>query len=369
MTVDRFRSISRATLRHVARTLLAVVGIALVVLTAVLVAKQWKSGGQPPRLLGERVAIADARSVGPETTCPAKWTDGPNRPQAELSLFIRSVDVHALTASVEAAICFPEALFLTLYTRKYGPTLHKTKEGGITFDPRRRFANASVDVDLTREIPSAGRSDEVPRSSSLRKEVPLGQLVGDEFPQINLGRITLPLIAATREYPFDWYSLRDEFSVLIWYLLGENNEEIKVQATGTNEPIVHVKVFADPALAPLVLSASESKPPRELDHGTAVSLRLTRSAPTRWYVVVIAGIPALLALLLCVVFLRPGIGDRPRVGPEAVGAVAAVLLAVLPIRLVLVPSSATELTLVDYWLGFEMAVLAAVACFAVRRTL
>jgi hypothetical protein len=45
------------------------------------------------------------------------------------------------------------------------------------------------------------------------------------------------------------------------------------------------------------------------------------------------------------------------------------LLAVLPIRLVLVPSNVTELTLVDYWLGFEVAVLAAVACLAVRRTL
>jgi hypothetical protein len=57
------------------------------------------------------------------------------------------------------------------------------------------------------------------------------------------------------------------------------------------------------------------------------------------------------------------------VSPEGIAGVAAVLLAILPIRLILVPGEISDLTLVDYWLGFEMAVLAALACGAVWRAL
>ena len=53
--------------------------------------------------------------------------------------------------------------------------------------------------------------------------------------------------------------------------------------------------------------------------------------------------------------------------PEALVGFGAVLLAIVPIRAVLVPATASELTLVDYWLGVEVAILAALACVAVSR--
>jgi hypothetical protein len=99
-----------------------------------------------------------------------------------------------------------------------------------------------------------------------------------------------------------------------------------------------------------------------------LTVRLHRTAATQVYVVVVALIPLLLGLLLLIVF---SMGHRTGslVGPEGIAGVAAVLLAILPIRFVLVPGEISDLTLVDYWLGFEMAALAALACGAVWRAL
>ncbi len=357
------------SVRQVGRVILLLVAVALIVGTGLLTYSQWHSGRRPPVLLGKRVAVADARTVGPEPACPDELNGQPDNPTAELSLFIRSVDLHALTATVEAALCFPEALLLTLYTKKYGQTLHKAKQGYLSFDPHRKFGEAEVNVSYTREVPTAQVSDFVPGSTTIGPTVQLGRFVGaNESPQASLGEFTLPLVAAPQEYPFDWYSLRDDFSVTIFYLDGEKDEEIVARPTKSDEPPVNVKVFGEPALSPLILTASTAKPPRELDHGASLTVRLERSATTRWYVTVIAWIPLLLAVLLCIVLLRANAAEG-RIGLEAVAAVTAALLAVLPIRFVLVPAAVAELTLVDYWLGFEVAVLAAVACLAVRRTL
>jgi hypothetical protein len=350
----------------VGRAILLLAAIALVVGTGLLTFSEWHSSGRTPRLLGNRIAVADAQVVGPEPTCPTELSDKTSHPDAELSLFIRSVDLHALTANVEAAICFPEILLLNLYTKKYGPTLRRQKDAYLTFDPHREFAEASVSVSYTREVPYAGA---YARSTNLKVETPLGSLVREESPQASLGQFVLPLAATPREYPFDWYSFRDAFNVTIFYLNGSHSEEILVRPSGKTEPPLNVKVYADPSLSPLVVDASQAIPTPEELEGRRLTVRLMRSSTTQWYVAVIAVIPLLLAALLAVVFLRPGAARRPNIGPEAIAAVTAALLAVLPIRLVLVPSSVTELTLVDYWLGFEVAVLAAVACLAVRRTL
>jgi hypothetical protein len=78
-----------------------------------------------------------------------------------------------------------------------------------------------------------------------------------------------------------------------------------------------------------------------------LKVRLHRTAATELYVVVVALIPLLLGLLLLIVFsMHHRTGTL--VGPEGITGVAAVLLATLPIRLVLVPGEISDLTLVDY---------------------
>lgn len=100
-----------------------------------------------------------------------------------------------------------------------------------------------------------------------------------------------------------------------------------------------------------------------------MAMRLERTATTRWYVVIVACIPLILGLLLAVVLFSDRIAAKRGIGPDALAGVAAVLLAILPIRLVLVPTEISELTLIDYWLGWEMGLLAGLACLAVWRAL
>jgi hypothetical protein len=92
-----------------------------------------------------------------------------------------------------------------------------------------------------------------------------------------------------------------------------------------------------------------------------------RPTSTWLFVGIVGSIPLLLAgLLFHAMRSREGIGP---LGPEALTGFAAALLAVLPIRLVLVPAAIADLTLFDYYLGFEMTVLAGIAIIADRRDL
>jgi hypothetical protein len=83
-------------------------------------------------------------------------------------------------------------------------------------------------------------------------------------------------------------------------------------------------------------------------------------------VLLIAAIPAILEVLLGLLLLRQSRVQRGRAELETFAGVAAVLLAILPIRLVLVPTSIVSLTIVDYWLGLLVALLIGLASLAVR---
>ena len=79
---------------------------------------------------------------------------------------------------------------------------------------------------------------------------------------------------------------------------------------------------------------------------------------TRLFVLCLVMVPAILIVLLAVELSR-----SPPTSVEAIAGVAAIMLAIIPIRAVLVPTDIGSLTLVDYALAFEMAVLAAGTAF------
>jgi Domain of unknown function (DUF4436) len=83
------------------------------------------------------------------------------------------------------------------------------------------------------------------------------------------------------------------------------------------------------------------------------------------YIVLVAMVPMILALLMIIVVLARSSKEQFSFGAAELAGIGAVLLAILPVRQVLVPPSATQLTLVDYILGLEMAVMIGFACFAV----
>jgi hypothetical protein len=180
------------------------------------------------------------------------------------------------------------------------------------------------------------------------------------FPQlVSLGQFTLPAFATPQKYPFDQYGLSDQFAVadlnlnLFYCKKSPKCEEFTISST--------VEVFAESNLAPFQLFASyqfhEELP--------KVTLRLERTTAKQIYVVVVAVIPLFLGFLLMLLLATRPTGD---IGTAILG-IGAVLLAILPIRLVLVPAEVNELTLVDYWLAVEMAALSALAAFEVWRAL
>lgn len=111
---------------------------------------------------------------------------------------------------------------------------------------------------------------------------------------------------------------------------------------------------------PLTVSAVAATDMRGLraeqrgDGHVEIAIRLTRRAPTKAFVISLLLIPLLLTAVLA-----QTTKSRKAESTETVVGAAAVLLALLPIRAVLVPSDIAGLTLVDYALAFEMALLAA----------
>jgi hypothetical protein len=174
-------------------------------------------------------------------------------------------------------------------------------------------------------------------------------LSSDSSPQ-PIGSVTLPLQGYPRLYPFDHYA-----------------STIAARVSGTcTVDVLHVEVFADPGVdsfnwssaspsSSIGSAVAETKGGPVLCGGTAypVAIAAKRPATTRLFVLALVAIPLLLIAMLG---LRLSEG-APRSIDGLVG-VTAIMLAILPIRTVLVPSDITSLTLVDFTLATEMALLA-----------
>jgi hypothetical protein len=177
---------------------------------------------------------------------------------------------------------------------------------------------------------------------------------------VALGPVVLPVVATPQKYPFDQYGLsggflvRDYLDEKVFYSVPNPRgriagELLEIPAT--------VEVYSAPNIAPFSLLAGGSN--------TGEVLRLERSTTRQAYVIAVALIPLFLALLLLLGVAR---SSAAGIGTAILG-IGGVLLAILPIRSVLVPAELNELTLVDYWLAVEMAGLAALAAFGVWRVL
>jgi hypothetical protein len=135
-------------------------------------------------------------------------------------------------------------------------------------------------------------------------------------------------------------------------------------------------MYTGSGISPLALSATAQDNLTEPREDEPITIELHRPFRTKSYVLLVLLIPFLLAyLLFAVLFQRASNRNtteashetsRLRMGVEALAGVATVLLATLPIRLVLVPADINELTIVDYALGLEMAILVCGAFIAVK---
>jgi hypothetical protein len=180
-----------------------------------------------------------------------------------------------------------------------------------------------------------------------------------------VGEFPFPTSGTARRYPLDWHAARGRLVL--------NIPEIRpgvfagVVATPSTRERPTDRVRPDLPFTLTVLDLSNARPFTLSAHVahplglTEIDLQLTRSPSSIAYVVVVVLVAFIIALLFALVLINsPSLARKP----EALVGVAAVLLAILPIRAVLVPGNIGELTFVDYALAVVIAFIAMVACVA-----
>jgi hypothetical protein len=344
------------------RVTLLVIAVVLASFALLLFMLEATSDGGAPTL-DQLIGVRDARSQ------PSDCVAGPQA-VPHVVITVSDFDPRALTVTLNAALCFPPEAFSRLRTSFIGPDGGYVEVPVVRGDPRyhiwvpRRFLGLTINVSFGPIIPGGREGQEA--QDVVERHTTLDQLLGGskrgEWHVAPVGRFVMPLESVPRRYPFDWYALRGELSV------GDLASPLvmcRSDGCGGHFPF-YLTVLSGPNISPFIARASARPAPRQQDEGNQIiNIQLQRSSITRAYIVAVACLPLLLGLLLCVVLF----GTSRPVGPDGLTGVAAVLLAILPIRLVLVPSDVSELTLVDFWFALEMALLAAVACVAVWRAL
>jgi hypothetical protein len=180
----------------------------------------------------------------------------------------------------------------------------------------------------------------------------------------------LPLTGSFLTYPFDSYAL-----TAVLHLSAQDNtvalaKEKDYHATPVLPFTLDTFVGAD--VAPLGVE-TQVTPAENLagrsrfyHRGNQLGVQLERRTRTQVFVSLIALVPLLLGGLLLIVIFK---GKVEAVSAGSLAGLAGVLFAILPIRQVLIPAGTNELTLVDYALGLEMAIVVFIACVAVALTM
>lgn len=196
--------------------------------------------------------------------------------------------------------------------------------------------------------------------------------------------ITIPVIGQPRAYPIDWYSAL-YYVTLYRTTAAQLPTELSVREFsnqgGTTSGEATGKVRGLDCCAPAVLQLVSATDDYRVTAGRVtqddyaflrMELDVRRPARIVWYSFELALIPALVLLSLIVFQVESTrtSQNQPRPHDIAFG-FTAILLAILPLRQVLVPSAIPGLTLIDAIFGMEIILLAlgAVAwAFLARRT-
>jgi hypothetical protein len=326
---------------------------AMIVLGAgYLLVEAWKEGSAgptAPNIHGLPVQSASARLSAPDCSPPATTP--------VLDVVIHSYESQSGTVLLDDEVCLPEAIVAKLVNSK-GQKITRRGARGLELKPA--YDQARLGLELVGD----SRSDETPPI----EEITLASILAAHGTFIRTESVPLSVTGSFSKYPFDSYAAT---LVLQMHLQG-GGIGLAARPLGRISSSFlpfELKSYVGADIAPLGVETTTgpatSAPGLALDsHGRLLGIEMERSTHAQLYVLLVAIVPFILELLLFVVTLRGPAG----MSPEALVGFGAVLLAIVPIRAVLVPATASELTLVDYWLGVEVAILAALACVAVSRT-
>ena len=185
------------------------------------------------------------------------------------------------------------------------------------------------------------------------------------------GSVTVPVSGTFATYPVRLFSTTELVVLRVEHGGIGHPGGARVTKRPTAVLSLRIRPYVGADVAPLGVETFTGGPrPPALDRrlherGLLLGIQLERKTKTQAYLILIALIPLLLSGLLLILIVRSA--SAP-LDVAALAGFAAVLLAILPIRQVLVQAGARpELSIADYWLGVEMAILAGIGCFAVSR--
>jgi hypothetical protein len=296
---------------------------------------------------GDRTRSLDLGTPQPVTDATYRPLDPPCRLGGwpVLTLLLRHADVAEGTILAEPTLCFPtarlrliEAWDLRHPWRGLSPVI---RYGDLV---SARFAREPLMLTVEQLLPTGEQA----------QRIPLGRFNASPDPAmkvLTLRPLTLPLLGNEEDYPFDQYSLSARIDLAL-------PQALILKAPGrpplSSVPLRIELVAANDLRGYRVTAGTRGRNASGLGvASTGVAIRLRRVHRTQAYVIALLTIPLLLIAVLAVASRRRRAGDANVV----IGA-AAVLLALLPIRAVLVPADVASLTLVDWALGAEVALLA-----------
>jgi hypothetical protein len=208
---------------------------------------------------------------------------------------------------------------------------------------RRRFESDAFTVDVVDNGTNLVLRRQMPLAALTRPRISYEQL-GAPFDTYSLPSVVFPADGSPQDFPLDNYLISGSVDVTLPPGVPSNHPTIPSEAT--------IVAVYEPDMHGFNIEMSRTNAAQG-----SLSAVVTRAPAVVYFTVTLALIP--LPLVVVLVFT---LSFRPRhtEPAELLLAGGAILIAVLPIRAVLVPPSLSSLTLVDLCLGAEMGILMAV---------
>jgi hypothetical protein len=266
----------------------------------------------------------------------------------ELALTIRSLDSAQDTANVDITLCVGDQVLRNLTVE--GSGARPFSKGFTVSRINMSFWGSAFRVSYEGSLPETSLTRTVTIQSILEQSNP-SALRGP----VDLGVISMPVLGNVVSYPFDSYSMAG-----LWVVSPPPG-----MAVTSSEGIRFS--WAPP---PLAVATTPDAGNLAWHWGDVQSLgdviEASRILPIKAFVFLIAGLPLLLFIGL-LALIRPVVADadRRRFPAELLAGVGAFLLAIIPVRTVLVPTDISQITVTDYILGAEMAVIVAASLIIV----
>jgi hypothetical protein len=308
----------------------------------------------PLALLNGRLLLAPLQTAGDHAhrgvpdarlefvqPCPASA-------QNVLTLTIHGADVVQDTVELDAALCVGDQ---TLQHLEFSATGIRSFAQGITQHASQRVQRAAFIVVYEGSLPEL----------TWTRQVSIGEIVKQRLAffspgrdPIHVGTLALPLLGNAGDYPLDIYSATGTWAVAV-----PDGMDVVFGGAHMFDLPITTRIETIPGAADLNWRSNDVSSAPFLVN---LILEASRSPSNKLFISVLVLLPLLLFLgVLWTLMPRAAHEGRAdaRLPAELLVGVGAFLLAVLPIRVVLVPSDVSRLTVVDYALGTEMAVMVA----------